>query len=164
MPPLFHRVRTRPMPPAGGPVAALAVHRTAIHYRDCASLTLVQREVPRRGGGIAHPTIILCLFYLCNNPPEIESLILVRPPLHKGVLVRCKLSSLRTSARRTALSESQGGHGCGVGAAISRPPGNDHHRRRIKRTAPRFPCRDRRPRRSFYAAAPRPPLTRRLAT
>ena len=25
--------------PAGNPVAALAVHRTTIHYRDCASLT-----------------------------------------------------------------------------------------------------------------------------
>ena len=30
--------------PAGNPVAALAVHRTAIHYRDCASLTLYTRE------------------------------------------------------------------------------------------------------------------------
>ena len=27
-------------PPAGGPVVALTVHRTVIHYRDCASLTL----------------------------------------------------------------------------------------------------------------------------
>ena len=26
--------------PAGSPVAALTVHRTVIHYRDCASLTL----------------------------------------------------------------------------------------------------------------------------
>ena len=25
--------------PAGNPVAALTVHRTVIHYRDCASLT-----------------------------------------------------------------------------------------------------------------------------
>ena len=51
-----------------------------------------------------------------------------------------------------------------VGAASGRPPGNDNHRRRIKRTAPRFPCRDRRPRRSFYAATPRSPVTRWLAT
>ena len=36
-------------PPADGPVAALAVHRTAIHYRDCASLTLV-----RGGLGAVH--------------------------------------------------------------------------------------------------------------
>jgi len=28
--------------PAGNPVAALTVHRTVIHYRDCASLTLVR--------------------------------------------------------------------------------------------------------------------------
>ena len=30
--------------PAGNPVVALAVRRTAIHYRDCASLTLYTRE------------------------------------------------------------------------------------------------------------------------
>ena len=30
--------------PAGDPVAALTVHRTVIHYRDCASLTLYTRE------------------------------------------------------------------------------------------------------------------------
>ena len=39
--------------PAGNPVAALAVHRTAIHYRDCASLTLYTRgnEPTAAGGG-----------------------------------------------------------------------------------------------------------------
>ena len=75
-----------------GPVTALAVHRTAIHYRDCASLTLVQREVPRRGGGIACRTDFTNMD-ICSsvyNPPEIESMILFRPPLHKGALVRCK--------------------------------------------------------------------------
>ena len=30
--------------PAGNPVAALTVHWTVIHYRDCASLTLYTRE------------------------------------------------------------------------------------------------------------------------
>ena len=34
----------RCQPPAGGPVAALTVHRTVIHSRDCASLTLYTRE------------------------------------------------------------------------------------------------------------------------
>ena len=33
----------RCQPPAGGPVAALTVHRTVIHSRDCASLTLYTR-------------------------------------------------------------------------------------------------------------------------
>ena len=41
-------------PPAGGPVAALAVHRTAIHYRDCASLTLIRGRLSAAAGlGIA---------------------------------------------------------------------------------------------------------------
>ena len=31
-------------PRCGEPVAALTVHRTVIHYRDCASLTLCTRE------------------------------------------------------------------------------------------------------------------------
>ena len=35
--------------PAGDPVAALLVHRTDIHYRDCASLTLYTREPLRNG-------------------------------------------------------------------------------------------------------------------
>ena len=32
--------------PAGNPVAALPVHRTGIHYRDCASLTRARAALP----------------------------------------------------------------------------------------------------------------------
>ena len=40
--------------PAGNPVAALPVHRTGIHYRDCASLTRARAALPY----VPHPAAL----------------------------------------------------------------------------------------------------------
>ena len=57
-------VGCRRQPPAGGPVAALTVHRTVIHSRDCASLT----PIPC---GTGEP--LNMLFRICVYLPKICS-------------------------------------------------------------------------------------------